>query len=100
MEDVCLFYGQLVYVKTIWSILWPFGTFYDHLVHFMYIWSFGNFSPFWYAASRNSGNHDYILNFISCLGNVCLALRPIINLATTLTPGAELSPGGEVIPRG
>jgi hypothetical protein len=40
----------------IWSILWPFGLFYGHLVHFMAIWyifwPFGIFFPFWQVAAR------------------------------------------------
>jgi hypothetical protein len=48
----------------LWYILWPFGTFYVHSVHFMAIWyilcQFGIFSgylvciffPFWNAAAR------------------------------------------------
>jgi hypothetical protein len=49
----------------IWYILWSFGTFCGHLVHFVVIWyilwSFGTFfghlvyfSPFWYVVSRNN----------------------------------------------
>jgi hypothetical protein len=41
MEDVCVFYGHLVY-------LWPIGKFYGTLVHFVVI-----YSPFWYIAPRN-----------------------------------------------
>jgi hypothetical protein len=26
------------YCLTIWNILWIFGMFYDHLVHFVFIW--------------------------------------------------------------
>jgi hypothetical protein len=37
-EDVGLFYGHLVYVVTIWYILWAFGTSLGHLV---YVSSFG-----------------------------------------------------------
>jgi hypothetical protein len=25
-------------LRTFWDILWPFGIFYDHLVHFVFIW--------------------------------------------------------------
>jgi hypothetical protein len=28
-----VFYAQMLYFKTIWYILWPFGTFCGHLVH-------------------------------------------------------------------
>jgi hypothetical protein len=27
-----------VYFMAIWNILWRFGIFYDHLVHFVFIW--------------------------------------------------------------
>jgi hypothetical protein len=33
MEDVCTFYGHLVYLTVIWYILWPLGLFYGHLVY-------------------------------------------------------------------
>jgi hypothetical protein len=47
----------------IWNILRIFGTFYDHLVHFVFIWyilysfwcilySFGTFFRFWYHVPR------------------------------------------------
>jgi hypothetical protein len=32
------FYGHLVYFKAIWSILRPFGLFCGHLVYFVAIW--------------------------------------------------------------
>jgi hypothetical protein len=28
MEDVSIFYGQLVYFTAIWYILWPFGIYF------------------------------------------------------------------------
>jgi hypothetical protein len=31
---ICIFYGHLEYFMAIWDILWPFGTFCVHLVHF------------------------------------------------------------------
>jgi hypothetical protein len=34
MEDFDIFFGHSVYFKPIWYILWPFGTFYGHLVFF------------------------------------------------------------------
>jgi hypothetical protein len=33
-EHIGLFYGQLVYFTANWSILLPFGMFYDYLVYF------------------------------------------------------------------
>jgi hypothetical protein len=48
-----LFYGHLVYFMAIWSILWPFGIFYAHLIYF---WKFGIVSPFAYVVPRQSGN--------------------------------------------
>jgi hypothetical protein len=38
MEDVCAFYGRLVYFTAILYILWPFGIFYGYLV---YLFRFG-----------------------------------------------------------
>jgi hypothetical protein len=49
----------------IWYILWSFGTFHDHLVHFVVIWymlwPFGvfygylvYFFPFWYNLSKKN----------------------------------------------
>jgi hypothetical protein len=29
---------MIMYVMAIWNILWRFGIFYDHLVHFVLIW--------------------------------------------------------------
>jgi hypothetical protein len=43
MENVGIFYGNLVYFTAIWSILWPFGEFHGRLVYF---------SRFWYVAPR------------------------------------------------
>jgi hypothetical protein len=34
LENVDIFYGHLEYFIDIWVILWPFGTFCVHLVHF------------------------------------------------------------------
>jgi hypothetical protein len=34
LEDVCIFYGHLVYFGAIWYILRPFGIFYGHSVYF------------------------------------------------------------------
>jgi hypothetical protein len=36
------FFGHLKHITAIWSILWPFGTVYGHLV---IKWQFGIFSP-------------------------------------------------------
>jgi hypothetical protein len=44
MEDVCVFYGHLVYFTAIWYILWPFGLFYSYLVYF---------SPFYDVPKKN-----------------------------------------------
>jgi hypothetical protein len=33
-ENIYIFYGHLDYFKDIWDILWPFGTFSVHWVHF------------------------------------------------------------------
>jgi hypothetical protein len=39
-------------------ILWPFGIFYDHLVHFVFIWyvlcSFGTFFPFLVSCTKKN----------------------------------------------
>jgi hypothetical protein len=37
-ENVAKFYGHLEYFTDIWDILWPFGTFCVHLVHFFLFW--------------------------------------------------------------
>jgi hypothetical protein len=42
MADVGIFYGQLVLVKSIWYVLWPFGKFYSY---FVYIYRFGMLYP-------------------------------------------------------
>jgi hypothetical protein len=43
---------MLIYFTAIWNILQAFGTFYDHSVHFVFIWYiFG----FWYHVPRKSG---------------------------------------------
>jgi hypothetical protein len=49
MEDVAMFYGRLVYLTAIWYILWPFGVFYGHLVHF---------PALLFCAKKKSGNPD------------------------------------------
>jgi hypothetical protein len=33
MEDVCIYYGHLVYCTAVWYILWSFGMFYSYLVY-------------------------------------------------------------------
>jgi hypothetical protein len=38
LENVALFYGHLEYYMDIWDILWPFGTYWAHLVHFFLFW--------------------------------------------------------------
>jgi hypothetical protein len=38
MENLGIFYDHLVYLTAIKNILWPFGTFCGHLVHFVAIW--------------------------------------------------------------
>jgi hypothetical protein len=38
LENVDIFYGHLEYFVNIWDILWPFGTFCVHLVHFFWYW--------------------------------------------------------------
>jgi hypothetical protein len=43
MENVGIFYINLVYLKAIGNTLWPFGIFCDNLVYF---------SPFWYVVPR------------------------------------------------
>jgi hypothetical protein len=44
----------LIYFIAIGNILWTFGIFYDHLVHFVFI--LVHFVRFWYLATRKSGN--------------------------------------------
>jgi hypothetical protein len=38
MENGGLFYGHLVYFKTIWYFLWQFGIFCGNSVYFVAIW--------------------------------------------------------------
>jgi hypothetical protein len=38
MENVGVFFGQMVYFTAIWYISWIFGIFHGHLVYFMDIW--------------------------------------------------------------
>jgi hypothetical protein len=49
MEDVGIFYGDLLYFTAIWYILRPFVIFYGHLLffygHLVYFWRFGIFFP-------------------------------------------------------
>jgi hypothetical protein len=50
---------MLIYIMmTIWSILRTFGIFYDHLVHFVFIWyilcSFGTFFPLWVSCTKKN----------------------------------------------
>jgi hypothetical protein len=40
-----------------WNILWRFGIFYDHLVHFAFIWYI--FSGFGFMYQETSGNPDH-----------------------------------------
>jgi hypothetical protein len=35
LVNVYIFYGHLEYCTDIWDILWPFGTFCDHLDNFL-----------------------------------------------------------------
>jgi hypothetical protein len=38
LENVDIFYGHLESFTNTWDILWPFGTFCVHLVHFLVFW--------------------------------------------------------------
>jgi hypothetical protein len=49
-----LVWKLLMYFMAIWNILQTFGTFYDHLVHFVFIWC--NFSGFDIMYQEKSGN--------------------------------------------
>jgi hypothetical protein len=44
----------LIYFMAIWSILQPFGIFYDHLVQFVFIWYI--FPGFGIMSQEKSGN--------------------------------------------
>jgi hypothetical protein len=37
-ENIDIFYRHFEYLTDIWDILWPFGTFRVHLVHFFRFW--------------------------------------------------------------
>jgi hypothetical protein len=76
----------VIYFRAIWNI---FGIFYDHLVHFMFIWyilcSFGTFSRFLYHEPRyleKSGNPGRYYDII------CDVMYTDVNLE--LTPGPKL----------
>jgi hypothetical protein len=60
MEDVGLFYGQLVYFRAIWSILWSFDIFtaiWSILWPFvMFVGHFSKFSHFGMFYKEKSGN--------------------------------------------
>jgi hypothetical protein len=47
---------MFTYFMATWNVLWIFGIFSDHLVHFVFIWyilySFGTFFRFWYHVPR------------------------------------------------
>jgi hypothetical protein len=47
---------MLLYLMAIWNVLWTFGIFYDHLVHFVFIWYI--FSGFGIMHQEKSGNPD------------------------------------------
>jgi hypothetical protein len=57
------FYGHLVHFMDIWYILWTFGTFYGHLVHFMVIWYI--FPPV--LVSRTKKNLATLIHECRCL---------------------------------
>jgi hypothetical protein len=48
---------MLLYIMAIWNILRPFGIFYDHLVHFVFIWYI--FSSLGIMHREKSGNPVY-----------------------------------------
>jgi hypothetical protein len=45
---------MLIYLRSIWNILQIFGIFYDHLVHFVFLWYI--FSCFGIMYPEKSGN--------------------------------------------
>jgi hypothetical protein len=47
---------MFIYFKATWNILWRFGIFYGHLVHFVFIWYiFSGFSIMYQEKSGNTG---------------------------------------------
>jgi hypothetical protein len=57
MENVGIFYSywvhyaiNLVYLRSVWYILWSVGIFYGQLVYFVVILVY--FSPFWFVVPR------------------------------------------------
>jgi hypothetical protein len=61
----------LEFVTALWYILWPFGTFYGHLV---ILWQLGIFFPrFGLLCQEKSGNPDQ---------RVCAYVCPLHTLAT------------------
>jgi hypothetical protein len=51
----------LIYFMAICNILWPFGIFYDRLVHFAYFWHI--FSGFGFMYLEKSGNPAIDIRF-------------------------------------
>jgi hypothetical protein len=67
LEKVYIFFGHLEYFMEIWDILWPFGTFCIHLVHF---------SGFGIMYQEKSGNPAQGVNFATLLfSNVQVLIR-------------------------
>jgi hypothetical protein len=60
LENVYIFYGHLHYLGDILDILWPFGTFCIHLVHFF---------RFWYHVPRKIGQPWFYLLFSEQAGH-------------------------------
>jgi hypothetical protein len=50
-----LHWKMFIYFMATWNILWRSDIFYDHLIHFLFIWY--NFSSFGIKYQEKSGNH-------------------------------------------
>jgi hypothetical protein len=87
---------MLKYFKAIWNILQTFGLFYDHLVHFAFIWY--NFSGFGTMHQEKSGNPGlqfahWLLRKTVRVGMYTCSFLPWSWPAVPLAPGHGSLPG-------
>jgi hypothetical protein len=75
-----IFFCHLVHFMAVWYILWSFGIFCDHLVQFVIIWCIwcllALFSSFWYAVPRKIWQPCCQV----CEGSLALVFRGFGNL--------------------
>jgi hypothetical protein len=68
-ENADIFQGHLEYFTDIWDILWPFGTFNVHLVHF------SGFGIMYVEKSGNPAPKNLSTNYKSMMKWLCMKLR-------------------------